>query len=371
MKRLLGREEAAASEAFFQAYIRKNSRAYITAASVVLALECAMIVRGIFVFDFAKTRHVLYFLSYLFLGAATLGGLICVLRNRAGHMSPGGITLVLHLYCTVIIAWSMLVSYLDVAVGNSPIVYMTVIMSVGGLAVLNPVYYAVNLLLSFGLMLTVGITGHLTYFYESGSIVNLLIFALISLLLSFRQYRVSRREMELSLHLEDLSYRDQLTGIFNRRMYDEELRRIEGEDAAALLGLFDLDAFKGINDSYGHEFGDLCLQEAAKGLLKAYGERAYRIGGDEFAVLCGERDRAGLEESFREINEGLEAAFPGRSISLSGGFAARRAGSAVRTETVIEDADRALYASKRGGRRRLSFAEDPGAETGAAMNANE
>ncbi len=358
MKRLLDRGKLASSADFFSAYIRKNWKAYVTAASVVLALECAMIVRGLFVFDFTRTRHVLYFLSYLFLSAATLLGLSCVLRNRAGRISAMGVTMVLHFYCTAIIAWSMLVSYLDLAVGNSPIVYMTVIMSVGGLAVLNPVYYAVNLLLSFGVMLTVGMTGHLAYFYESGSFVNLPIFVLISLLLSFRQYRVSRRELELSRHLEDLSYRDQLTGIFNRRMYDEELRRIEGEDAPVLLGLFDLDAFKRINDSCGHEFGDVCLQAAAKGLREAYGEGVYRIGGDEFAVLCPPQDRGALEAAFRGINQGLEAAYPDRRVSVSGGFALRPAGSGRGLEAVMKSADNALYASKNGGKGRLSFAED-------------
>ena len=361
MKRLFDREKAASAEAFFAAYIRKNCRAYVAAASVVLALECFMILRSFFVFDFGRTRHQLYFASYLFLSAATAAGLVCVLRNRRGRISPRSMTLALHLYCTAIILWSMLVSYLDIAVGNSPIVYMTVMMSVGGLAVLNPVYYAVNLLLSFGAMLALGIAVRAEYFFDGGygSYINLGIFALISLLLSIRQYRISRRELELTQHLEKLSYRDQLTGIFNRRMYDDELERIRREDAPALLGLFDLDAFKRINDSYGHEFGDVCLREVARRLQAAFGDRAYRIGGDEFAVLCPPEERELLEKKLGEINRGLQAAFPDRSISISGGFALRGGGCGQSMESVAEAADKALYASKNGGKKQVRFAEEP------------
>ena len=348
------REAARLREEFFAGYIRKNSRAYTVVASVILLLEAAMITRALFVFDFGYWRHKLYFVSYIFLFCATLAALIFVLRNRGGRIKPLTMTLAQHLYCTAIIIWALLVAYLDLVADNTPIVFLTVIMSVAGLSVLHPLYYAVNVLASFAVLLSFPTFAEIHYFQEAsrGIYLNLGIFALISVLLASRQYRVSRREYDLTRRLEALSFRDQLTGIFNRRMYDEAMERVAAEDSAAVIALFDLDAFKRINDTYGHDFGDTCLKEAAKQLREAFGDCVYRIGGDEFAAICDADLPDAPENRVEAINRRLETVFPGRSVSLSAGFFLRKKGADMSITAVVEAADKALYEAKKSGKRR-------------------
>lgn len=338
---------------FFSEYIRRNSKAYVVVLSFVLLFESILIIRGIFVFDFARTRHQLYYMSYIFMFCASFVGLAFTAHNRTGRVSPLAMTLVLHFYCTAVIAWSLLVSYLDLAVGNSPIVYLSAIMSIGGLTVIQPVYYAVNVVVSLAVLVSFNRAGNITFFdtTTNGVYLNLVIFAIISLILAVHHYRISRREAELARYLQDLSFRDAHTGIFNRRMFDEAVKRL-GTDT--MIGVFDLDTFKNINDSYGHDFGDECLTEVAAQLGEAFGERAYRIGGDEFTVLCEGLDRQTIGAKIDAINKSLAKSFPGRNISISAGFC-RVGGQDVKK--AIEAADRALYTVKNGGKRGYCFTE--------------
>lgn len=119
--------------------------------------------------------------------------------------------------------------------------------------------------------------------------------------LSLNDYQ--RRLDELHLRLESkneelwaLAYRDPLTGVFNRRAFEEDWSKLvsfaTGQRAYVWLLLFDCDHFKAINDTYGHEVGDQVLQGIAAALSTALrsGDRLYRLGGDEFATFLFDKD---------------------------------------------------------------------------------
>ncbi len=339
-------------------YVRKFSLAYILVLGVIMLFELFMILRGAFRFDFGKQRQYLYFCSYLFLFLASLLALLCTVRNRSGKVSPKTITFVLHGYCTAIIFWSLLVSYLDLTMGNTPIVYFTVIMSVGGLSVINPIYYAANLIVSFAALLSFSRIPTIPYFQGAprGSYINLAFFAIVSLLMAIHNYLTSLRDMELTRHFEALSFRDQLTGLLNRRSFDEEIERIAAGDEEVLVGMLDLDAFKTLNDTWGHDFGDECLRDVSARLRETFGERSYRIGGDEFTVICAPTAQAALTAKVDAINRALEAAFPEKNVAISAGFSRR--GGAADLDAVTDRADEALYEAKNGGKKRCCFAED-------------
>ncbi len=355
------REKRKGREEFFAEYVRKNSAIYIAVTSFILVMELVMIVRGLFMFDFGKIRHVLYFSSYVFLICVTVPALVLVLRNRKSRVSPFVITLFQHLYCVAVIAWALFVSYLDMEAGNSPIVYLTVIISTAGLSLMHPVYYASMLLVSGGVLFSFDLFNEMFYFHDGsrGVVLNLLVYAGCALLLVARQYRVSRAEYEMSRHLEFLSFRDQLTGLFNRRRYDEEMARIVREDSAAVLGMIDIDLFKRINDSYGHDFGDECLRKTAAQLSLAFGERVYRIGGDEFAVICDAGQEDALSGKVEELNRSLEEIFPDKNITVSAGFCPRPQGSGITADELVYITDSALYSAKKSGRRRSVTASRP------------
>ncbi len=173
---------------------------------------------------------------------------------------------------------------------------------------------------------------------------------------------------ELELELEKLSQRDPLTGVYNRRRFDEELseRLLEAsrdERGGALL-LIDLDRFKRINDELGHAAGDLALREVARVLDEnTRGSDAIardadgivaRVGGDEFAVLLsdvGPVEAAAVGERLVAALEAIDLEVEGGPIPLavSVGVAPYDGTEKVEAEELLALADRAMYVVKAGG----------------------
>lgn len=147
---------------------------------------------------------------------------------------------------------------------------------------------------------------------------------------------------------------DALTGLLNRRAYEErrviEAARSSRYGHSLALCLFDLDGFKAVNDRLGHPAGDEVLQGIA-GVIDSsrLTDDAFRIGGDEFAVLMPETDLGGAKIAAERLIDALaEAHLGGRDVTASYGVAATT-GDALSLHVA---ADRALLAAK--GRRRAS-----------------
>lgn len=164
-------------------------------------------------------------------------------------------------------------------------------------------------------------------------------------------------------HLTTLSLTDTLTGLFNRRAFDEKLAiehsRVIRHRRALTLMMLDVDNFKLYNDRYGHPAGDLALQSVAEVLRLASGRRfdlVARVGGEEFAILLPETDgKAALEIAerirrlLRECQIRHEASPTVPYLTVSIGIAV--AGVETSAEFVGR-ADRALYQAKHTGRNR-------------------
>lgn len=155
--------------------------------------------------------------------------------------------------------------------------------------------------------------------------------------------------------LERLSLTDELTGLPNRRAWNEglqrELARALRRDEPVCIALLDLDRFKAFNDERGHSAGDKLLREAAhrwSGLLRTTDLLA-RYGGEEFALAFPAWP---LETALRVVNR-LRAATPG-GLTCSAGLAAWRTDES--SEQLIDRVDAALYEAKRGGRDRTVVA---------------
>ncbi len=160
--------------------------------------------------------------------------------------------------------------------------------------------------------------------------------------------------------LEELSLRDELTGIANRRRLQQALAEEWSHTRQAIsFLLLDLDFFKRLNDSHGHLAGDLALQAVAGFLAKAvrtHGGLAARYGGEEFAVLLPGLDLDAALQVGERLRAGIEAlAIPNDGAVLTGSVGAAVLLPALdRTpEALIEAADLALYRAKAGGRNRV------------------
>jgi diguanylate cyclase (GGDEF)-like protein len=164
------------------------------------------------------------------------------------------------------------------------------------------------------------------------------------------------RNQDLLEQLERLSREDSLTGLANRRCWDEtlarEFERARRQERGLAVLLCDLDRLKEINDSFGHAIGDRVLKEAADVLRERVrtGDLAARLGGDEFAVLCPDTDFAAASNLAEDLRARLgelrpaEGALPGVTVSI--GVACREDVDLSPTELVLR-ADDLLYRAKR------------------------
>ena len=151
--------------------------------------------------------------------------------------------------------------------------------------------------------------------------------------------------------------RDAVTGLGNRRAFDERLTEMvaaatAGGGSAALL-LLDLDGLKSVNDSRGHAAGDVALREVARVLARSVrpDDAVFRLGGDEFAVVLAGRRAAAVRVGER-IRRGLRQHRRADLPSVSGGIAVAPAQAATAPE-LTRKADGALYAAKAAGKDRV------------------
>jgi diguanylate cyclase len=178
-------------------------------------------------------------------------------------------------------------------------------------------------------------------------------------------YLVSRiKERYISEHviandMSKLAMTDSLTQVYNRRLLsqllEEEVTRAERHYLPLSVLLFDLDRFKDINDSFGHNRGDEVLQEVAGQLRQAIrtSDPFGRWGGDEFLVLATNTDgkqAVELAERLREALENFQFSTVG-SVTASFGVTTYQSGDSP--ETLIRRADMGLYKAKSGGRNRV------------------
>lgn len=168
--------------------------------------------------------------------------------------------------------------------------------------------------------------------------------------------------------LLNLSLLDGLTGIANRRYFDQvllhECGRSKRDKTPLSLIILDIDYFKAFNDTYGHLKGDDCLKKVASELkqtLKRPGDFLARYGGEEFAVVLPNTDDLGAISVAEEMRAGVEGAGIAHinsrcadNVTVSLGVITRFPGQADTPEDLILAADRALYLSKNEGRNRVS-----------------
>ncbi|TAN41945.1 MAG: diguanylate cyclase [Nitrospirae bacterium] len=183
--------------------------------------------------------------------------------------------------------------------------------------------------------------------------------------------------MEVSRRLEDanrilmrISSEDGLTGLQNRRFFDEhfeiEWKRAFRESSKLSLIMIDVDYFKAYNDRYGHLAGDDCLKmvtAALKALIKRPADFIARYGGEEFVVVLPATDEVGALKVAEEMRQTVESAGIAHENSTTAPCVTISLGVACADpvinnvpEALIADADRALYRAKAGGRNRVEVA---------------
>lgn len=187
--------------------------------------------------------------------------------------------------------------------------------------------------------------------------------------------RVTQRTSELHLlniKLEKLSSTDALTGIANRRRFDEALEsewnRASRAGKPLALALIDVDWFKNYNDHYGHQAGDDCLQRVADMLTTTIcrtGDLVARYGGEEFVFIAPSTSGENALNMAKKVCENLQRLALPHELSVYGcltvsiGVAGALPREGITAETLLKAADEALYRAKEQGRNRALLADVP------------
>lgn len=178
---------------------------------------------------------------------------------------------------------------------------------------------------------------------------------------------VNKRQLEsANTQLQELALRDGLTGLLNRRHWEQCLERefsrhLRYESPASLV-MFDIDHFKTFNDTYGHQLGDEVIREVAR-LTRLFAREtdfAGRYGGEEFVVLLPDTAIAGASqfaERLRTAIAGLQIDHEGQVLHVTVSLGVASLDESMPNHTLlIEAADKALYQSKENGRNRTTVA---------------
>jgi diguanylate cyclase (GGDEF)-like protein len=170
--------------------------------------------------------------------------------------------------------------------------------------------------------------------------------------------------------LRSMAFVDGLTGVANRRRFDEdfdsEWRRCRRNGTSLALVMIDIDHFKRYNDYYGHQAGDTCLRAVANALQGSFG-RAHdlvaRYGGEEFVCLLPECELDGAQTKAEELREAIaslgiphEVSPTAAWLTISLGVAVANPDGKNTAEQLLNAADEALYTAKSAGRNRVSIA---------------
>ncbi|TCI46107.1 GGDEF domain-containing protein [Exiguobacterium sp. SH3S2] len=177
--------------------------------------------------------------------------------------------------------------------------------------------------------------------------------------------KMQRSERQITKYRE-AAYTDALTGLGNRRRFEEEMKRVDEEVFSSpydiTLLLLDIDHFKSVNDTYGHDAGDAILIELGKRLTETArtDDMVCRHGGEEFSVLLSDCNLSqGFVIANRYLRQIAESPFllpDGKqlNITVSIGVTSTSEPKIVTSEQLIKKSDLGLYVAKRSGRNRVS-----------------
>lgn len=204
--------------------------------------------------------------------------------------------------------------------------------------------------------------------------------------ISLNDYQDKLEEMHISLNekndeLWQLAHHDPLTGIYNRRGFEEDWKHVLSVSSGHRLGvamlLFDCDHFKAINDTYGHPTGDQVIRAIAHTLQNTlrHGDRLYRIGGDEFATIFLDVDTdLAMQTAERCIEAVSQYDFTSLGIKepvrLSAGMSFAAGTNVDMLANLPKQADIAMYHAKRPGKKKVALFEHSMAESTDMLYSN-
>jgi diguanylate cyclase (GGDEF)-like protein len=204
-----------------------------------------------------------------------------------------------------------------------------------------------------------------------------------SILLSLQHRQELDKRKQIEQHMQNINRRDGLTGIFNRRYFDEilddEIGRAHRNHQPLCILLLDIDCFKEYNQEYGHVAGDNCLlqiAEIAQALASRKGDLTARYGGEEFAIILPNIELKGAvafanklqhEVQKKRISHVASKLTTLKCLTISIGVTNLMPFTKVKPSELVKHAEMALYEAKRQGRNRVHCSENNGYNPSASL----
>ncbi len=184
-------------------------------------------------------------------------------------------------------------------------------------------------------------------------------FFLLSIILETIR-EITQRELEkMRKTYKDLSNHDYLTHLLNRAGLQELRSRTAAKDDQAVF-MIDIDYFKKVNDTYGHEAGDLVLEKVSGTISKITGTEVCRWGGEEFIVWFPDSHLMCDPENIRRSVEQMEIAFPKANATIKVTVSIGVASGMSDFDALVQSADKSLYQAKVSGRNQVVFSDKSG-----------
>ena len=332
--------------------VASNWRAYEAFLLLIIALELFMVGYGILNFEFSDPRRIAYFSGYILLIVLSLVALVINRLCNAKQKNLCLATWVTAIYSVFLVCWGAVISGLDVVGGGYIVTFLTLLAAMGAVITFRPYVFFLIEVFSTGIMLaTAACFG--VFPLEMPFWLNLDIFLLVAFVVEARNYQSSCKQYRMTNQLQELANKDGLTKVLNRRSLDRYIGELIQEGKTFTFSLMDIDNFKIINDTFGHGEGDASLVLLADSLSSAFGDRVFRYGGDEFAIVSFD----GTEEVARkiaEINETLGSLENRFILALSAGICLVE--DEPDEKKIFEKADAALYQAKQEGKSKSVIA---------------
>ena len=257
----------------------------------------------------------IYLFAHICLASVSVVMLILLILKKFNKINKTTIVIATNIYAIALMTWGTLLCTLDLNIGYDPIIYLLISTLVSGLFVVHPLIFFLISLISMTVFIIVDykhIMFYITDKFYLEVVIDFIAFCLINCVISYRHYMVTKREYESKMKLEEMTYMDELTGLYNERSYLNEVDEIDKKiinnpDFKYGIVLMDLNNLKNTNDQYGHRFGSHLIQTCGHMLPNIFKtSKSYHVGGDEFIVILYDNDLENLEEVINDFDDKLK-----------------------------------------------------------------
>lgn len=333
-------------------YIKRYSIIYIVLLFVVAFFEFVLFTREMIAPHKDSFRNITYIISYVVLFLASIGAGVYLVLAKNKKDNEKTISLILHTYALIAVLWGALVSYVDyLGDAEFPVVFFTIVATIGGLLVLNPYIFIPFVIVSgTGLFTAMSLTKYL----KTGNIINISVLFIMIIIITYRTNTVAANEEDQRQMLIKMSTTDTLTNLKNENAYYQHIVKLEKKlekDSKTKFAviLMDVNGLKYTDDTYGHRFGAHLISTAGKILPTVFvNSDVFHVGGDEFVCIVSEHlDKLDeYLETFKEKLEYSKITFEGTELflSLAMGHAVHEEGE-LYNET-FQRADKNMYVNK-------------------------